>query len=109
MSSVLMRCCVTNMVMPQEKWVDLPVDEFISNFSIFADSIYFGYFPPIEILNEYLMIGEQNEGMGNNAIWYPFCLTKLGYDEIFHSISSNKNIEKLSNNDKGNNSCRRKR
>ncbi|ERL55881.1 NADAR family protein [Psychrobacter aquaticus] len=85
-----MRCSVTNMRMPIERWVDITVYEFITKFSTFADDIYFGYFPPLDLLNHYTNLGEQNEGMGNNAVWYPFSLTQSGYDELIDNINRNK-------------------
>lgn len=86
MFSVKIECAVTNMRMPIPIWVVIDLAEFLTKFSEFSMYIRFGLFPPLRLLNDYLALGQQNEGMGNNAEWISFCLIQQGYDVLVDEV-----------------------
>ena len=57
--------------------------------------VRYGVFPPLKLLNDYLALGEQNEGMGNNADWIPFCVTEEGYEILFSEVQKLKPYQEM--------------
>lgn len=95
MSALKIECAAINMRMPTPVWVVIDLSEFLISFSEFSMHIRFGLFPPLTLLNEYLELGTQNEGMGNNAEWIPFCLTQKGYEIVVSEIQKLKPESKI--------------
>ncbi len=47
-----------------------------------------GIFPPYHILNQILVEGGDQGGMGPGATWIPFTLTSKQYNELIHEIEN---------------------
>ncbi len=47
-----------------------------------------GIFPPLHIMNEYMLMGGSDGGMGPGAKWTPFKISKDEYIELVQSIQS---------------------
>ena len=76
------------------QWEVAPLEYFLLNTPLFFYELKaFGVIPPLHILNEKLILGEQDSGMGGACNWKPFQVTEEEYVELVESLLTNPELE----------------
>ena len=76
---------------PREaQWEHAPLDVFLLTTPMFVYALsVFGVIPPLHVINEIMLLGEHDAGMGGGAEWKPFEITKDEYEELVENLVTN--------------------
>ena len=53
------------------------------------------YFPPLDALNDLLMVGELDEGMSGGCFWDPFQIDNNDYDKLIEEVEKKLQVKFL--------------
>ena len=74
-------------------WEYAPLDEFLLTAPIFTYELKgFGVIPPLHVLNEKLLLGKYDAGMGGACDWKPFEIDADEYSALVMELTTNPNF-----------------